>query len=73
MQMTLTRAARALGAGLVAITLVGAGTSTTHAQGAEVRSSGDCSATSTWKLKTKADDGRLEVEFEVDSNRVGQT
>ncbi len=42
------------------------------AKGLEVRTSGDCSGTADWKLKTKADDGRLEVEFEVDSNRVGQ-
>jgi hypothetical protein len=33
---------------------------------------GDCSAATNWKLKAKPDDGRLEVEFEVDSNRVGQ-
>ena len=39
----------------------------------EVRASGACSAGATWKLKAKADDGRLEVELEVDSNRNGQT
>lgn len=33
---------------------------------------GDCSGATNWKLKAKPDDGRLEVEFEVDSNRVGQ-
>ncbi|MCU0284290.1 MAG: hypothetical protein MUD13_10415 [Candidatus Nanopelagicales bacterium] len=33
---------------------------------------GSCSASTDWKLKAKPDDGRLEVEFEVDSNRVGQ-
>jgi hypothetical protein len=33
---------------------------------------GACTASSTSKLKVKTDDGRLEVEFEVDSNRVGQ-
>lgn len=43
------------------------------AKGLEVRASGDCSARTDWKLKTKADDGRLEVEFEVDSNKNGQT
>ena len=30
---------------------------------------GDCSGASNWKLKAKPDDGRLEVEFEVDQNR----
>jgi hypothetical protein len=34
--------------------------------------SGKCSKASTWKLKVKADDGRLETEFEVDQNRVGK-
>lgn len=32
---------------------------------------GSCSDGSTWKLKVKPDDGRLEVEFEVDQNRNG--
>jgi hypothetical protein len=41
--------------------------------GGDVRKSGHCSAASTWKLKAKPDDGRLEVEGEVDSNVVGQT
>ncbi|MGS0685126.1 hypothetical protein ACVBEQ_08250 [Nakamurella sp. GG22] len=38
----------------------------------DVRASGQCSAASTWKLKAKPDDGRLQIEMEVDSNRVGQ-
>lgn len=33
---------------------------------------GACSAASSWKLKVKSDDGRLETEFEVDQNRVGK-
>ncbi|MEO9325323.1 hypothetical protein ABFT23_17660 [Nocardioides sp. C4-1] len=35
---------------------------------------GTCSGpgSATWKLKVKTDDGRLEVEGEVDSNRTGQ-
>src|SRR5262249_21687147 len=33
---------------------------------------GPCSASSTWKLKAKTDDGRIEVEAEVDSNVKGQ-
>jgi hypothetical protein len=28
---------------------------------------------STWKLKLKKDDGRIETEFEVDQNVVGET
>jgi hypothetical protein len=33
---------------------------------------GQCSAVSHWTLKAKADDGRLETEFEVDQNRAGK-
>jgi hypothetical protein len=40
--------------------------------GTDVRASGTCTG-ATWKLKAKPDDGRLSIEFEVDSNRVGQT
>jgi hypothetical protein len=34
---------------------------------------GSCSAGADWKLKVKTDDGRLEVEGEVDTNQSGQT
>jgi hypothetical protein len=34
--------------------------------------SGSCSGSTDWKLKAKHDDGRIEVEFEVDSNQSGQ-
>ena len=37
-----------------------------------VLKSGTCSSSSTWKLKGKFDDGRIETEFEVDQNRVGR-
>ena len=33
---------------------------------------GSCSGRADWKLKVKTDDGRLEVEGEVDSNVAGQ-
>ena len=33
---------------------------------------GTCRGRADWKLKVKTDDGRLEVEGEVDSNRTGQ-
>ena len=39
--------------------------------GPAVRVGGVCSQGSTSKLKLKADDGRMEVEFEVDQNRNG--
>ena len=34
---------------------------------------GSCSGSADWKLKVKTDDGRLEVEGEVDSNQSGQS
>lgn len=30
---------------------------------------GDCTGSTNWKLKLSPDDGRIEVEFEVDQNR----
>jgi hypothetical protein len=40
--------------------------------GGDVRRSGGCTHASVWKLKAKPDNGRIEVEGEVDSNRAGQ-
>lgn len=34
---------------------------------------GNCSGSSDWKLKASPENGRIEVEGEVDSNRNGQT
>ena len=42
------------------------------AKGLEVRAQGTCSQGSAWKLKAKADNGRIETELEVDTNRAGQ-
>ena len=41
--------------------------------GNDVVKRGNCARTTDWKLKVGPDDGRLEVEGEVDSNRNGQT
>jgi hypothetical protein len=41
--------------------------------GDDVRTAGTCQGGAHWKLKAKADDGGIEVEGEVDSNRAGQT
>jgi hypothetical protein len=38
-----------------------------------VQAQGTCIGGGTWKLKAKPDDGRVAVEFEVDTNRNGQT
>lgn len=41
--------------------------------GHEVERRGNCSASTDWKLKAKSEDGRIEVEAEIDSNKSGQT
>jgi hypothetical protein len=67
---------RSLVAGLIGLGLVCGGAGAAHASGGngnEVRVSGSCSAASNWKLKVKNDDRLLDVQFEVDANRVGQT
>ena len=38
----------------------------------EVRRAGICDGAATSKIKLKADNGRIEVEFEVDQNRNGR-
>ncbi|HEY7667339.1 MAG TPA: hypothetical protein VIE12_04370 [Actinomycetota bacterium] len=57
----------------LAATMILAAAPAAHAGGPEVIRRGSCSAGSDWKLKVKPDDGRLELEFEVDPNVVGQT
>lgn len=57
----------AMGAALA----VTAGPSAAKDDGGRVIKRGDCSGASSFKLKAKPDDGRLEVEFEVDQNRNG--
>ncbi|WP_134766301.1 hypothetical protein [Nocardioides sp. 1609] len=37
-----------------------------------VERSGSCSDGARWKIKAKQDDGRIEVEAEIDSNQAGQ-
>ena len=57
---------------LAAVTLT-AGAAPADARGDdEVIKRGACSGSADWKLKVKTDDGRLEVEGEVDSNVSGQ-
>jgi hypothetical protein len=58
-------------AGAIALTVAGAAPA--MARGTDVIRRGDCSGNSEWKLKLSPEDGRIEVEFEVDSNVVGQT
>ncbi len=44
-----------------------------QARAGDVIERGSCSSGSTWKLKLSDEDGRIEVEIEVDQNVVGDT
>ena len=43
------------------------------ANDADVIRTGSCSGASDWKLKLSPENGRIEVQYEVDQNRNGQT
>jgi hypothetical protein len=58
-------------AGTLALTVAGA--MPASANDADVIRRGSCSGRSDWKLKLSPEDGRIEVQFEVDSNVNGQT
>jgi hypothetical protein len=60
-------------AGLVAATILAVTPAAFAKHGGGVQKSGKCSASSTWTLKAKPDNGRLEVELEVDQNVNGDT
>lgn len=51
---------------------VGAAPASADGSDDRVIRTGSCSAGAGWKLKVKTDDGRLEVEGEIDSNVPGQ-
>jgi hypothetical protein len=72
----MTKTKSAAGLGLMA--LVGAGLVVTASPAAAKGgggsiATGKCSSGAVWKLKGKHDSGRIEMEFEVDSNVAGQT
>jgi len=62
-------------ASVVALTgaMLVAGGAPAQAKDGDVIKRGSCSGASDWKLKASPDNGRIEVEGEVDSNRNGQT
>jgi hypothetical protein len=63
----------AIAATATALVLAGSALPADAAGRGEVVRTGGCSGSAHWKLKAKPDDGRLEVEGEVDANRNGQT
>ena len=70
---TATRLATVAVAALALTPLTGVGVAAAGDDDFEEIRRGSCSGTADWKLKVKRDNGGLEVEFEVDSNRAGQT
>jgi hypothetical protein len=65
---------RTAAAAVAAAMLVTGGTAVPASAGDDEKiRRGGCSGSADWKMKVKTDDGRLEVEAEVDSNVSGQT
>jgi hypothetical protein len=52
--------------------VVAAGPAIASGGGDDVVRRGPCSGSTDWKIKAKPDDGRIEVEAEIDSNVTGQ-
>jgi hypothetical protein len=71
-RMSISRLTSLMAGVLVATTLVAAPI-TASAEDGDIIRRGDCTARSDWKLKLSPEDGRIEVEFEVDQNRNGQS
>ena len=69
------RFTRIAAAGLLAVGIMGSAPHAfaSHGGGGDVIKEGPCSGTSDWKLKLSPENGRLEVEFEVDQNVIGDT
>jgi hypothetical protein len=61
-----------IAAGLAAPLLVAAAPASAQGGGGGVRSHGACVHGGTFTLKAKHDDGRIEMEYEVDTNVAGQ-
>jgi hypothetical protein len=59
-------------AAIAAVALTPAAASARHGGDNAVRVAGSCGSGATSKLKLKNDDSGIEVEFEVDQNRVGK-
>jgi hypothetical protein len=66
------RTTRLLAGTAAAATLLATAAVPAQANDGDVIRRGSCSGTADWKLKVGPEDGRLEVEGEVDSNRSGQ-
>jgi hypothetical protein len=72
-QMKKMSTSTAVAALLIGATLPVLGAGAAQAAGGDVVRRGSCTGSTDWKMKAKPDDGRIEVESEIDSNRNGQT
>jgi hypothetical protein len=72
MKTTLVGRAAALITGVLVATALVAAPLAASAKDGDIINRGSCSARSDWKLKLSPENGRIEVEFEVDQNRNGQ-
>jgi hypothetical protein len=61
----------AVAAGVIAALAIAGTTTAATAKDGDIRAVGSCTGSSTSKIKLSAENGRIEVEFEVDQNRVG--
>jgi len=66
------RVTRLIVAGSLLAGVAGMSTAAVAKDGDVIRQ-GACSGNSDWKLKLSPENGKIEVEYEVDSNRNGQT
>ena len=64
---------RGLLAAVPALVMFGAVAGPASAKDGDVQARGACSGASVWKLKAGPRDGGIETEFQVDSNRNGQS
>ncbi len=58
---------------MAGILLTGIGAAPALAKDGDVIRTGNCSAASDWKLKLSPENGKIEVEYEVDQNVSGDT
>lgn len=70
--LSLLAAATAMGAATLVATPALAQSGDDDGDRNETIRTGQCTGATDWKLKAKSDDGGIEVEAEIDSNRTGQ-
>ena len=66
------RILRLLAAAALLVAAMTIASSPVAAKSGDVVKTGSCTGSADWKLKAGKDNGRIEVEFEVDSNHNGQ-